>query len=535
MRAAVLAFAVTGMCPLAAMTYYVDSENGDDAKSGTEEGAAWKSLKKANTAPLTAGDKLLFHRGSEWAGELVIARAGTAQDAIYVGAYGDPSRARPLIQGGGAVPAAVLIKSPASFVTVEGLAVTNFDGKDLVDGVEGDRCGIKAGTWGETLRGIRILHNEISQVEGYSNHPTVGPPRGTTLDPKTHHQYAAAALLLNATTMTDVLLDGNEVHDCTGTGILAFAFTNVTGLLIQNNRVRNVGSDGIEILNATRPVVQDNTCIGAGNNSGVAERGPGVLGYHGLSVGGMWATSSSDVLFQRNDCEDTHVIKYDGEAWDFDMKLSGTCIYQYNFSRNNEGGFLLNGNDTRPGYRRICRFNISVNDGSRQGAGEGFFNGSGCDYYNNIFYRTDGKGFMVPDGRLSSPMGGTFENNIFYTTATADIAYATATRIFSHNCFYGHAPSGRERMRCWRIRSLWMRRVLHQREGRMLRGFACRGRRRAGARGCWCRMMAGGIIGGGRCRRTGGRLGRMRESEPRARRSRATTSRRTLLLISTGF
>jgi hypothetical protein len=151
----------------------------------------------------------------------------------------------------------------------------------------------------------------------------------------------------------------------------------------------------------------------------------------------MWAFGSSDFTFQYNYCEGTKQILYDGQPWDFDLNNSGTCIYQYNLSRDNEGGFLLSGNETTAGYHKICRYNISINDGSKQGNGEGFFNGT-CDHYNNVFYRDDGKGF-IQDG-IGSPLHGLFLNNVFITTASSDISYQGATRIFSNNCFYGHSP-----------------------------------------------------------------------------------------------
>lgn len=424
---------------LQAATYYVDSSQGDDTKAGTDATTPWKTIEKVNQTELQAGDKVLLKRGGVWSGQLTIHNAGGDGNPIYIGAYGDETQPKPTINGGGSVKAAVFIKNGSNHVTVEGLAVTNFDGQDIFDGAEGDRCGIKAGEWGGDLSDIKILHNEVYFIEGFSNHTKTGSPRGTTLDPKSNNQYLAGAIFAHAVQMTDVLIDGNDVHDCTGTGIFVFAQKNVTGALVQNNRINNIGSDGIEINNATSPVVQYNSCIKAANNSGDAPRGPGVLGYRGLACCGMWAFHSSDVLFQYNYCEGTHQIKYDGQAWDFDLNMSGTCVYQYNFSRDNEGGFILSNNEKRAGYTRICRFNISVNDGAKQGKGEWFFNGI-SDYYNNIFYRTDGKGFFIDDKKMTGHQSGTFTNNIFYTTATADLNYSTPTRIFSHNCFYGHTP-----------------------------------------------------------------------------------------------
>jgi hypothetical protein len=431
---------------LQATTYYLDSNKGDDGNAGTDTTKPWKTLDKVNRTTLRPGDKVLFLGGGVWTGQLTIKDAGSNGNPIYIGGYSqgqEDMTARPTINGGGGVQAAVFIKNGADHVTVEGLAVTNFDGKDIFDGAEGDRCGIRAGEPGGdgSLSDIKILHNQVYFVEGCSNHPAVGKARGTDLDPKRYNQYLMAAIFANAPNMAGVTIDGNSIRDCTGTGLMVAADKKVTGLLIQNNQINNVGSDGIEILRAASPVIQYNSCIHAANNSGAAPRGPGVLGYHGLAVAGMWAFGSSDVLFQYNYCEGTKQIKYDGEAWDFDMGMSGTCIYQYNFSRDNEGGFLLSQNDRTPGLHRICRFNISVNDGWRKdGRGEGFFNNICEEYDNNIFYRTDGQPFFLPDNKMSAPLIGSWKNNIFYTTSTDPAPYQTRARPFSNNCFYGFTP-----------------------------------------------------------------------------------------------
>jgi hypothetical protein len=442
-RRAFLVLALSAL-PFAAhaTTYYVDSDKGDDANAGTSDATPWKSLGKVNHTTLAPGDQVLFARGGVWTGELEIKEAGADGNPIYFGAYGDAAQAKPTINGGGKVRQAIFVKNNANNVTVENFAVTNFDGHDIFDGAEATRAGIWVGEWGGHVAHVKILHNDIAKVESCSNHPKVGKPRGSSLPAADNSEYSCGALLVHPDNYDDVLLDGNSIHDCTGTGILAFAFKGSTGLLIQNNTINNIGSDGIEILNATAPVVQYNSCVGAGNNSGANPRQPGQLGSNGLAVAGMWATGASDILFQYNYCEGTHVIKYDGEAWDFDNRLTGTCVYQYNVSRDNEGGFCLGNNDPTPNYKKICRFNISINDGSKQGAGESFFNGT-AEYDNNIFYRTDGKPFFLPDTKLSSKLGGVWQNNIFYTTVADDTPYAGGplNRVFSNNCYFGFQPN----------------------------------------------------------------------------------------------
>lgn len=82
----------------AGAAYYVDCQNGNDSNNGTGPGQAWRSLAKANEAPLRPGDSLLFLRGCTWTGTLHAAWRGTAANPITIGAYG--SGARPRIHNG---------------------------------------------------------------------------------------------------------------------------------------------------------------------------------------------------------------------------------------------------------------------------------------------------------------------------------------------------------------------------------------------------------------------------------------------------
>jgi hypothetical protein len=69
-------------------SYYVDCNNGRDGNSGLGKAAAWRSITKANTAPLRPGDKLLFKRGCTWRGPLRADWNGTATQPITIAAYG---------------------------------------------------------------------------------------------------------------------------------------------------------------------------------------------------------------------------------------------------------------------------------------------------------------------------------------------------------------------------------------------------------------------------------------------------------------
>src|SRR5512140_1453804 len=86
--AAMLATLVAGGASGAPSTYYVDCSAGNDGSSGRSAALAWRTLDKANTANLVAGDRLLLKRGCVWTGPLKARWTGTARSPITIGAYG---------------------------------------------------------------------------------------------------------------------------------------------------------------------------------------------------------------------------------------------------------------------------------------------------------------------------------------------------------------------------------------------------------------------------------------------------------------
>lgn len=88
-----LALVVTA---LLADTYHV-SPTGDDAKDGRSPANAWKTVAKANAAPLKPGDQVLFARGGEWRESLQASASGAPGKPITFAAYG--SGAKPKFWG----------------------------------------------------------------------------------------------------------------------------------------------------------------------------------------------------------------------------------------------------------------------------------------------------------------------------------------------------------------------------------------------------------------------------------------------------
>lgn len=98
--AATLAF---GAAPAYAKTYYISQSTGNDNWNGqaeTQKGDAgpWKSLAKASSVELVAGDRILLKSGDTWDDVLRPKGSGTATNPIVISSYGEGKR--PLIDRG---------------------------------------------------------------------------------------------------------------------------------------------------------------------------------------------------------------------------------------------------------------------------------------------------------------------------------------------------------------------------------------------------------------------------------------------------
>jgi hypothetical protein len=98
--------------------FFVDCASGNDNAAGTSSTSAWKTVRKANSANLKAGDGLLFKRGCRFEGPLNANWRGTSSAPVFIGAYGDG--AAPMIRNGS--PAVVSISG--TFQVIDSLEVS---------------------------------------------------------------------------------------------------------------------------------------------------------------------------------------------------------------------------------------------------------------------------------------------------------------------------------------------------------------------------------------------------------------------------
>jgi hypothetical protein len=233
-------------------------------------------------------------------------------------------------------------------------------------------------------------------------------------------------------TFHNALIDSNKVFDVWGDGIhfLGAGGGSVAAgrwdslsrnVVLRGNSVRRTSGNGIVLWGADDPKVEHNVVdsaarLGVDNGNGV--------------VAGLWPGRVRNGLIQYNEVGHTKMLYGDGAGFNVDNTATGRTIFQYNYSHDNEGGFIQESPASDSGYHgTVWRYNISRNDG-----GNGRYPGKfqtergGASIYNNVFYN-DTLPFNFPYATSD-----TFTNNIFWGSGWRN---CWRSNIFDHNCYWG--------------------------------------------------------------------------------------------------
>ncbi len=401
-------------------TWYIDSAHGNDANSGRSPAQAWKTLHKINHGTFTTGDKILLKRGSRFTGYLMPAGQGSAAAPIIIGAYGHGRR--PEIDAHGRYLMTVYIYN-MQYVHVTNLGVANTSPAPFANlaGVEVNLYNFGVG------HDISLTHLYVHNVYG-SDVKAAGGGNGIYCRnkgmPFTYFDHLLIAhCKLAHTDRNGITMWGNWTR--------GFWHPSLH-VVIRNNLLENIGGDGIMPCACDGAVVEYNVIRGARMRA------------HDYAAG-IWPYSCDNTVIQYNDVSGMRGTK-DGEGYDSDMNCRNTLI-QYNFSHDNDGGFLLICDDggSHPPWNignigTVVRYNISYDDGDHT------FNINGpvthTHVYNNLFYSGKGRDVRaVASGNWGNawPRNTTFENNIFVAKGLMTFALGGMVKtLFSHNCFWGH-------------------------------------------------------------------------------------------------
>ncbi|MCD9026107.1 right-handed parallel beta-helix repeat-containing protein [Cohnella silvisoli] len=422
-------------------TYYVDSAAGSDTANGTSTGTAWKTLTKVNSVTFQAGDKILFKKGGTWNGQLHPLGSGSSGNPITIDSYGTGNR--PLINGGSLASGAAVYLVNQQYWVIQNLELTNNTGLDnsgtaTVGGVPRHGIYIESNGGGK-LNYFRIVNNYVHDVNGCFNCGAVEPHTNGGIS-----MFAGGAsdgfndVVVENNIVDHVGRNGINIWDAsyhTGDQTVVIASQLSTGLTVQNNSVSYTDGDGILVFGFKDSVIQYNVSNGAGQKM--------ITGFNMNASAGIWPTRSIGTIVQYNEAYGTQTTDTDGQGFDVDLGHYG-AIVQYNYSHDNEGGFiLLMGPYTNTS---TIRYNVSVNDA--YGGEKGVITFSwgvpeGTNIYNNTIYIGSGlKNPIYCDGcDANTPGTWSFKNNIIYNVGTGTYAYPSVGATIDNNLFYGNHPA----------------------------------------------------------------------------------------------
>ncbi|GKX30785.1 hypothetical protein SH1V18_32650 [Vallitalea longa] len=401
-------------------TYYIDSVNGDDTNDGKSTSTPWKSLDKVNSMVFSPGDRILLKAGSVWNGQLKPKGSGTEGNPIIIDMYGEENK--PIINGQGQVLITLHLYNE-QYWEINNLEITNQGASELTG-----RTGVKieAHDYG-VANHIYLKNLDVHNVNGDSIKKDTG--NGGIFFVITGDSVV--------TKFNDILIEDCSVKNVNRTGI-SVGFTSWCALydgyggrypnhivedyssdnvVIRNNYVETAGGDAIVPMFCNHPIIEYNVANGCNITSANA----------GQYSAGIWPWRCDDALFQYNEVYGT---KYNGDGQAFDCDYSNRTVYQYNYSHDNQGGFMLMCQDES--NDSIVRYNISQNDqvGLLSTSGK-----SSGHIYNNVFYI--GQGLSTTPWRFTGSGDIKVSNNIFYNVGNSKSVTWPSNVTYSHNNYYG--------------------------------------------------------------------------------------------------
>lgn len=407
-----------------AADYHV-STNGNDAADGLTPATAWRSVGRANQMVFQPGDKLLFQSGDRWTGQLRLQGSGIQDQPIRLGRYGEGPLPRLSAEG------VVVRFENQDFWEVSELEIAGSTAKP--DAVVGGLHFVATNA-GRILRHIVVRNCLIRDLGGsFKEYESCGIWIGVEGWNKEHGL---------TTTFEWVRVENNRIKNTGRCGILVWTCAAPAGqtdgnhmfrdgllpskhVTIRKNVIEDLGGDAILVLGSVKPLIESNTVRRTCLHTGI----PGMPVTHSYNPASaaVWLHSCLEGIMQFNEVTDTgkQPGNNDGMSFDFDFNCK-SCILQYNFSRNNAGGFLLIMQSARD---NIARYNLSIDDRDHMLYLVGRLDENNL-VHNNTFHLREGDGYIIPRARIW--------NNIFLVSGNATMEERDGGGEFRNNAFQGN-------------------------------------------------------------------------------------------------
>ncbi len=292
-----------------AAVYYLDSDAGDDAHDGSTSAQAWKSLQPANDHLFQPGDQLLLKAGTHYKGQFKPQGSGDSARPILLGKYGQG--AMPRIDGSGETRDTLLLRN-VEFWDVQDVEITNL-GTNRAPSRTGVR--IVSDDFG-AMRHIHLRRLYVHDVNGDLRKSREGC--GIFFESRGG----------NSSHFDDLLVEDCHVVGTDRNGICQRTSNRARSVhvIIRGNRLEDIGGDGIKLWGSNGGLVEHNILRGGRTRC---------EDY----AAGIWPFDCDDTVIQFNEVSGMKGDK-DGQGFDSDY-LCRRSLFQYNYSRDNEGGFML--------------------------------------------------------------------------------------------------------------------------------------------------------------------------------------------------
>ncbi len=384
-----LAFFLTALLLLAkspAATYTV-APGGLDANAGTAA-SPWKTIQKAANT-LKAGDTVLVSPGVYKERVKINVSGSAAGGFVTFQANGTPGTV--VIDGQGVAGSGDMISvTNKSYLRICGFEIRNNLNVD-------DKSGIRVTGSGDH---IEIRNNRISEIRG------------------THAMGITVYGTSQTTAITNLVIDGNEVHHCDPyTSETVTVNGNVNGFEVTNNYIHDVNNIGIDIIGGETSIMPNQTLVARNGvvRGNVVERCNDV--QDGTAVG-IYVDGGSDILVENN-------------------RATG-CDTGFQVGAENEGATT----------RRITLRNNIASKNLKMGlilgaADDTMGRVDGVTVVNNIFYQNDQQDEWAAEVLLEWASNCTIQNNIFSILAASPIYFYWADSAsglgnkLNNNLYYG--------------------------------------------------------------------------------------------------
>lgn len=444
-----------------ATTLYVDSLNGNDQNSGLSTETPLKTLEAVTNKNLVPGDKILLKSGEQYQGGVTLLCSGAKNSPILIGSYGDGEK--PIINE---FSNGVGLRITGDYVHVENLAFSCEDGYAGLDfyavkGGASKGLSVKGCEFSDINSTVDSTHKSKYLSGGLhfiarGNQPTWFD--GVCVENNTFDRVARTAIYVTsfwAARDTENQKNQNLNFEIKETGVPTEYLG--TDIRIRNNTIQNNGGDAIMLNGVDGAKVEYNVVT----NTKLLHQYSDSTTSTGIwdpAFAAIWCYCSDNVVFQYNEVSGTSGANggHDLQAFDIDY-ASNNCVVQYNYSYNNDGGFVL-----LAAYDKSCnsqvenaiiRYNLSVNDGgNRANPPLSVFDITGSvlnsHIYNNTIYCGNNNVRLINFAnysKVTTKSTTVIENNIFYAAdgVTATWGYgdtnttpAFASATFNNNLLY---------------------------------------------------------------------------------------------------